>query len=67
MEIDAGRTAGGDETLIRLKEAEFAPGTTTCTVKSELEALGVAPIFEPMGSNARSYLRADLAQADFNI
>ncbi|MVA80518.1 hypothetical protein GOZ89_13905 [Agrobacterium vitis] len=121
LKIDAGRTAGGDEKLMRLKEAELALGTTTGTInelisrgylrtqhvrretgltvkfverqsliefndghaslsaiaksrqgyrasiKCELEALGVAPIFEPKGFNARFYCRADLVQAGFNI
>lgn len=121
LKIDTGRTAGGDETLMRLKEAELALGTTTGTInelisrgylrtqhvrretglsvkfverqslidfndghdslsaiaksrqsyrasiRCELEALGVAPIFEPKGGNARFYRQADLVQAGFNI
>ncbi|WP_429941111.1 hypothetical protein ACQY1G_06100 [Agrobacterium vitis] len=121
LKIDTGRTAGGDEKLMRLKEVELALGTTTgtinelisrgyfrvrhvrretgltvkfveresliefndghaslsaiaksrqgyrSTIKCELEAIGVAPIFEPKGFNARFYRRADLVQAGFNI
>jgi hypothetical protein len=121
LNIDVSPMAGGDEDLMRIKEAELALGTTTGTIndliargyllvqnvrretghsvkfierqslaefdadhislsaiaklrqgyrayiKLELEALGIEPIFEPQGFNARFYLKSDLVRAEFQV
>jgi hypothetical protein len=63
--IERRSLAEFDATYVSLSAIAKLRNGYRARIKAELEGLGIAPIFEPEGFNARFYRRSDLARIGF--